>query len=236
MKFQLLELFNTIQGEGSTQGMPVTLIRFQNCNLNCSFCDTANIMKQDTIDVSLQEIFSLSNISRNLLITGGEPTLYINDIIALLKGIYYNSDALSPNKIIIETNGLHLLDLIKAIRPFDFLSYNSSFVYSWSPKLWTEGLFEVQKHLLPMLVGEPNVEIKLVINPRSCEVEKKFIECALGYGFGKDRIWLMPMGARYEELMYNIYPVVQMAHTMGVNLSPRLHILLGSNLDQYLNP
>lgn len=38
MSLQIVELFNTIQGEGELAGSPSTFIRFMKCGMNCSFC------------------------------------------------------------------------------------------------------------------------------------------------------------------------------------------------------
>jgi len=236
MMYELLELFNTLQGEGSTQGLPVTLIRFKNCNIRCPFCDTQNVMSQPTKQFNINDIIRLSNVSRNLLITGGEPTLYINEIIDMLYQLYSRPDAKIPNKVIFETNGWKLDTLVKQIHNTDPLSRISKYVYSWSPKIWSAELYDRAVDRLSLLAYFKNVEIKLVIDPANCEAEKKFIEMALMNGFDKWRIWLMPLGATHDELMHNVYDVIQMAHEIGVNLSPRLHIVFGSNLDKYLNP
>lgn len=38
--FGVVDIFNTIQGEGPHAGLPAIFIRFGGCNLACSFCDT----------------------------------------------------------------------------------------------------------------------------------------------------------------------------------------------------
>jgi len=233
--YNLVELFNTIQGEGSTQGLPVTLIRFQNCQFKCPFCDSQKIMAKDLISASLKNIYELSNVSRNLLITGGEPTLYNSDIIDILYNMYTNNDALLPYNVIFETNGAKLLDLIEKIRTTDPLGKLSTYIFSHSPKMYNTTTQEFSFNLLKKIAPYENVELKLVIDPNNFEVERNYIETAFSVGISKKRIWLMPLGAQYEELMTNLYPVIQLCHQMGVNLSPRLHIVFGKNLDLYLN-
>ena len=39
-KLPVMEIFSSIQGEGSMMGMPVTFIRLAGCNLRCPWCDT----------------------------------------------------------------------------------------------------------------------------------------------------------------------------------------------------
>lgn len=240
--YELIELFNTIQGEGSTQGLPVTLIRYPACNLltidkkPCSFCDTIRTMQQEPKSYTLENIYRLSNISRNLLITGGEPTMYNLSIIFLLTELYRNHNALLPKKVIVETNGYNLIDLIDRLHRNDPLLKIYKYVFSWSPKIWSDELFDRETKLLQQLSYFPDVEIKLVINPKDYEREESFIDLALGVGgFDKTRIWLMPLGGTYNELMVNLYPVIQLCHEWGVNLSPRLHIVFGKDLDKELN-
>lgn len=239
--YKLIELFNTLQGEGSTQGLPVTLIRTQKCNLveantPCRFCDTLLTMSKQPIQYTINDIIKLSNVSRNLLITGGEPTMYIPDIIDILYKLYTIDEAKVPNKVIFETNGYQLPMLIKTIHNTDPLKRISKYVYSWSPKIWSDSLMNTELELLEHLAYFDDVEIKLVIDPKNYGREQHFINRALASGFDKWRIWLMPLGAKYEELMSNLYPVIQLCHQLGVNLSPRLHIVFGKNLDKELNP
>ena len=39
-KYLINEIFYSLQGEGKHTGHPFIFIRFSNCNLKCSFCDT----------------------------------------------------------------------------------------------------------------------------------------------------------------------------------------------------
>ena len=76
MELSVCEIYPTIQGEGFLIGSPITLIRFQGCNIYCSWCDTkyAIPFKED-LKVPLEEVLKkLNSIGRkHILITGGEP-------------------------------------------------------------------------------------------------------------------------------------------------------------------
>ena len=99
MNLKVNEIFYSLQGEGGRTGMASIFIRLSGCNLACDFCDTdfanGEAMSADQI---------LERIShypcRQIVWTGGEPTLQLTDDIVVFfkeKG-YWQA---------IETNGTH---------------------------------------------------------------------------------------------------------------------------------
>ncbi len=113
-KYKVVENFVSINGEGTLAGQLAVFIRFQGCNLNCSYCDTAwaNETNCDFIEMTKEEIaeYIKSTGIYNVTLTGGEPLLqeYIKDLIEYL----LENDALT---IEIETNGSVDLATIKLI-------------------------------------------------------------------------------------------------------------------------
>lgn len=103
-RYKVVEIFESINGEGKKAGQLALFIRFQYCNLDCSYCDTkwANGKNSPFTWMSLEEIMSLVKEKevKNITLTGGEPLLQAN-IISLL-------EAFSKDKkfeVEIETNG-----------------------------------------------------------------------------------------------------------------------------------
>jgi 7-carboxy-7-deazaguanine synthase len=95
LKLKVVEIFNSIQGEGANVGRSATFIRLSNCNKNCSFCDTDwDKGTEMTVEEVLAEV---QKYSSNMIIwTGGEPTLQLtSEILSHFKN-YYQA---------IETNG-----------------------------------------------------------------------------------------------------------------------------------
>lgn len=76
-KFNISEIFYSIQGEGSRAGMPCVFVRLQGCELRCCWCDTpyALELKQRGENLTGEEILHKIQISgiKFVTITGGEP-------------------------------------------------------------------------------------------------------------------------------------------------------------------
>ena len=102
IKIKVSEIFTSFQGEGPYVGTPATFLRLYGCNLDCEWCDT---------DISTYEMLSVDDVAeilltqmefnniKTLIITGGEPTLQMEEIKRLIKEL--------PDDIRIqmETNG-----------------------------------------------------------------------------------------------------------------------------------
>lgn len=105
-KFNVVEIFDSIDGEGKRTGELTTFIRLAGCNLNCSYCDTKYAQKFDegtemTISQIIDKVDSFHN--KNVTLTGGEPIarLWIEELIMRLSMYGFN--------INIETNGSAIL-------------------------------------------------------------------------------------------------------------------------------
>jgi 7-carboxy-7-deazaguanine synthase len=98
-RLPVVELFESLQGEGANAGLPVSFLRLGGCNLSCAWCDT---------EVSLYEMMDIPSILaqlasfrlRRLVVTGGEPMIQpsLEPLLAALKKEEY--------WIALETNGL----------------------------------------------------------------------------------------------------------------------------------
>ena len=83
--YKVNEIFYSLQGEGFFTGTPAVFLRFCGCNRRCPFCDTDFA---DGIEMTADDIVSSvsSYPARQIVITGGEPTLQLDaDIIRALK-------------------------------------------------------------------------------------------------------------------------------------------------------
>ena len=93
--YKVVEIFESINGEGKKAGQLALFIRFQKCNLNCSYCDTkwANSDTSPYTLMSLEELYNkvVESGIKNITITGGEPLLQEN-IGEFLKKLSKNLD------------------------------------------------------------------------------------------------------------------------------------------------
>lgn len=102
--FNIVEKFLSIDGEGPSSGELATFIRFQGCNLRCSWCDTTYSWDKASICevLSAQKIYNYikENKVNNVTLTGGEPLIQknIDELLELL-----NQD--NELTVHIETNG-----------------------------------------------------------------------------------------------------------------------------------
>ena len=92
------EIFESIQGEGLYAGHPVLFIRISGCNKSCDFCDSKYHTEGKIMSI-YQIAKKIDESNKKIVVwTGGEPSLQIDDIYAVIN--------LTQNKTHhLETNG-----------------------------------------------------------------------------------------------------------------------------------
>ncbi len=111
-KIDISEIFLSIQGEGLYTGEPTIFVRFQGCDLGCTYCDSKYTWKPNkessssrfTTKEIIEELLTYDKIGNTnvnwLCITGGEPLQQYNGFLELVAGIR------KTYKIEVETSGL----------------------------------------------------------------------------------------------------------------------------------
>ena len=164
IKIKVSEIFTSFQGEGPYIGTPATFLRLYGCNLNCPWCDTDistyEMLSVDDVAEILMTQMEFNNINL-LVITGGEPTLQMEEIKRLIKELPENI------KIQLETNG-------------SIFEYLPEIEYVISPKEDKEKVFE-------NYYKYDNVFFKFVITSK--EDIDEVISIKNKYGYDKT-IWL----------------------------------------------
>lgn len=102
----MVEIFETVEGEGTRAGFPTVFVRLFGCNLRCVWCDTTYSYPPSKADkvMKISEIVAEASRypSRHLCLTGGEPLLYQEQSIALMKALLEHRDW---EDLHVETNG-----------------------------------------------------------------------------------------------------------------------------------
>lgn len=216
------EIFQSIQGEGITAGVPSVFIRLATCNLACNWCDTKYTWDwrhydYDTqvMQMPLEEIESKLATYKvpNLVITGGEPLLQQDELSNLVESLTQQGFCCE-----LETNG--------TISPNPRMK-NSVGQWNVSPKLSSSGnrpgtmerpdalktFSQIERAWFKFVVVEPT-DLDEV-----CELSDR-------YDIPANRVLLMPEGTSQTILEQRGEWVSAACIEKGFRFSPRLHIML----------
>ncbi len=208
MELSVCEIYPTVQGEGFLIGSPITLVRFQGCNIYCPWCDTKYAIPfKGDVKVPLEEVLKkIEAIGReHILITGGEPFAHqiLGDFCEVLtsKGYFVQ----------VETNGTLWNEVFEHL-PRD------RFYISLSPK----GSVDYKVH--PKVVDYTD-ELKLVVDENlSLEVIKRkpFLKLA-----EEGKLILQPEGNR-KEMVQKSLELIDLLLKEGIKarLIPQMHKLI----------
>ncbi len=114
----VMEIYRSIQGEGTLMGVPTIFVRFFACNLRCSWCDTKyswSVREGGTWEsISPEQVVERVNAleARHVVLTGGEPTLQkdLPQLAMLLKNQGHHL-TIETNATIFPATALPLIDL-----------------------------------------------------------------------------------------------------------------------------
>lgn len=156
---KVVEIFNSIEGEGKRAGLPATFIRLFGCNLRCKYCDSmyaveGNEYKEMAIPEILQVLEEIG--CPNVTVTGGEPLIH-TDIVELLKALCERGYWIN-----VETNG--------SVEP-SYHSLDDRLFYTFDYKTTCSGMKD--KMLSGIIVTEIDV-LKFVVGTQQ-DLEESLI-------------------------------------------------------------
>lgn len=249
----VVETFYSIQGEGPFVGNPSIFIRLGGCNLKCkgfgckvningeeiTGCDT--IYAVDTkhfkdkwnyyssFQELVEDVEKLINLKNNyykpdIVITGGEPTLYINNPVLIDTITYFISRGY---RVTVETNATQEINFKKnnILKKVNFIM---------SVKLSSSGEPEY-KRIKPEVINSILKEteyscFKFVVDSKMCkEGLSEIFDILKTVPYYAD-VFLMPLGENKEEIDSNIIAVADACKNFGFKLSDRLHIRVWGNV------
>lgn len=228
------EIFGpTFQGEGPSTGRRAFFVRLGGCNLACSWCDTAYTwdasrfdLKSEIKTLSLQQVYEtllhLGYAATDLLvISGGEPMLQQDRIVALRNFLNWGAPTFSFTAIEIETNG--------TVMPEYTLRTDASVSFNVSPKLLSSGQPHGRQRITPALAWyatatTPRARFKFVITKPVDFSEAQ--ELCKSVNIHPSRVWVMPEGVTREAIEEKLLWMAPMALDYGFNLTSRMHISL----------
>ncbi len=123
MKARVAEVFDSVQGEGLYLGEKQIFVRFFDCNLRCSYCDTklSRFMEYEPEEL-FEEIKLYRDRYHSISFTGGEPLLYADFLKKILEltGVH-------GHRHYLETNGTLFFELEKLIDHIDIIAMDLKF-------------------------------------------------------------------------------------------------------------
>ena len=163
------QLALTVQGEGYNLGVPSVLVRLTGCNLCCNFCDTKWALNQESgHKYSVDELYQLLTINYitkfntlpNIMITGGEPFIYYDELIDLFSLFNSLSDKLDEDPCFdIETNGtLITLEKYETLDKLDDIYINFNISPKLDPKCYPNKNIKTLKDIISYFKNDTSLD------------------------------------------------------------------------------
>lgn len=216
--------YDTIQGEGVNMGIPSAFIRFMDCVLGCTWCDSKSVWHYGNaysitellklFPVSLLE--SLKTFQIHLVLTGGSPLRQQFEIEEFFYTFREHYGFIPYLEIENECS----------LKPSVFM-LNHIKCWNNSPKLNSSGNSKPSRYkptILKLLSEQSNSWFKFVVTcPEDWdEIDRDFLRPEL---IRKGQIILMPEGDTQDHLLETREMAIQLAITHNVRYSDRLHIV-----------
>jgi 7-carboxy-7-deazaguanine synthase len=162
VKLPIVEIFQSLEGEGTKAGFVTTFIRLFGCDLKCSWCDTKYSYEPAQPREYLKIIEIIARIKEyqncHICLTGGEPLLHGENSIELIQALARLEAVVDLH---VETNGAVDLGPFVKLRKQDFW-VNRKLRFIMDYKLPSSGVTDrMVVGNFDLLLGQD--EIKLVI-------------------------------------------------------------------------
>ena len=197
IKAKILEIFQSIQGEGKYVGINQVFVRFFGCNMHCVWCDTPYSIgdsakttgkyKEYSIEQLFKEVKDSGKSCHSVSITGGEPLLQAKFLKEFLPALRKNRI-----KVYLDSNGTLPAELKELIDDIDIIAMDIKLPSSTEEKsFWKE-----HEEFLKVAVKK-DVFIKTVV---SSKTDKKDIMKAVNVVASVDPNVLLILQPNYFDM------------------------------------
>lgn len=147
------DIFYSLQGEGHHTGRAAVFVRFAGCNLRCPFCDTVfDTYREMTDDDIVAAITAYP--ARFVVLTGGEPTLQVDEAFVDLLHQYGFEVAMESNGTRPAPRNLDWLTVSPKQKPVKQHCHEVKVVFSENTDATTFGLEASYYYLQPCDTGD----------------------------------------------------------------------------------
>lgn len=197
------EIFFSYQGEGIYAGIPQIFVRFEGCNIRCSYCDTkySLTVNNKNSDYSPDELCSavIETIKKNkknffgftpsVSVTGGEPLIhsgFLKDFLERIKekqiNVYLETNGTLPEELkkIYKLCDVISMDIkLKSACGKNFLREHEQFLKTAYKKIFVKIVISKNTEKKEFIKAVNMIEsvsknIKLVLQPDSNNIKKYF--------------------------------------------------------------
>lgn len=187
---KVVEIFDSIDGEGIRTGQPATFIRLAGCNLRCSYCDTVySLFGEETpceyTEMTIEEVMNKVNSDyKRVTLTGGEPLVHEDS--ASLVSRLLDEDC----EVNIETNGaVDIVEFLEKIPDTDRLFFTIDYKLPSSgmtdKMLWNNFLNLRPRDVIKFVVGsDEDIRLTIAIVKRLKKVYKVMPHIFIGAVYG----------------------------------------------------
>lgn len=187
---KIIEIFDSIDGEGIRTGQPATFIRLAGCNLRCSYCDTVySLFGEETpceyTEMTIEEIIKKVNTTyKRITLTGGEPLVHKDSAKLVTELLNMGCE------VNIETNGaVDIVEFLSRIPESDKLFFTIDYKLPSSgmtdKMIWKNFLNLRQCDVIKFVVGsDEDMELTIDIVKKLKQMYEKMPHIFIGAVYG----------------------------------------------------
>ena len=221
MKARITEIFDSVQGEGLYLGEKQIFVRFFNCNLSCTYCDTKlDRFTEYEPGELFEEIRLYHGKYHSISFTGGEPLLYVDFLREIFK-----LTSKHGHKHYLETNGTLFSELEQLIDWVDIIAMDLKFPSSTG----MGNLWQLHRKFLK-IASRKEVFLKAIICQTTSQEDLKEALAIIKQISPSSVLVLQPNNFENQSVLHEkLSNFRQIANELGVTtcVIPQIHKIVG---------